>query len=160
MIGYGVARYSALVEGRTIRRDFIYNLTLIAGITLFYLLATRLLVLSYNVPRIITLFIPVLAIFTHSAMTLAPRLLDWLFYPHETRRLRSNLRNLSRLAGEGETLKENLNATLNVLCSSVRAKYGLIFTFTDVQARSIADLAGRSHVAADDVAEALQYRLG
>ena len=139
MIGYGVARYSALVEGRTIRRDFFYNLTLIAGITLFYLLATRLLVLSYNVPRVITLFIPILAIFTHSAMTLTPRLLDRIFYPGKTRRLLSNLRRLSRLAGEGEALQENLNATLNVLCSSVRAKYGLIFTFADGQARSIAD---------------------
>ena len=34
MIGYGVARYSALVEGRAIRRDFFYNLTLITGITI------------------------------------------------------------------------------------------------------------------------------
>jgi hypothetical protein len=143
MIGYGVARYSALVEGRTIRRDFIYNLTLIAGITFFYLLTTRLLVLSYNVPRVITLFIPIIAIFTHSAMTLAPRLLDQFFYPHETRRLRSNLRNLSRLAGEGETLKENLDATLNVLGSSVRAKYGLIFAFEGGEARSIAHFRWR-----------------
>lgn len=143
MIGYGVARYSALVEGRTIRRDFFYNLTLITGVTIFYVLATRLLVVSYNVPRVIMLFIPILAIFTHSAMTLAPRILDQVFYHDETRRLRSNLRSLSRLAGEGEALKENLNATLNALGSSVRAKYGLILTFTDGQARSIADFKWR-----------------
>ena len=143
MIGYGVARYSALVEGRTIRRDFFYNLTLIAGITIFYLLATRLLVLSYNVPRVITLFIPILAIFTHSAMTLAPRLLDQFFYRGETRRLRSNLRNLSRLAGEGEAFKENLDTTLNALCVSVRAKYGLIFAFNGDRAASISDFKWR-----------------
>ena len=143
MIGYGVARYSALVEGRTIRRDFFYNLTLITGITIFYVLATRLLVVSYNVPRVITLFIPILAIFTHSAMTLAPRLLDRVFYPDETRRLRSNLRSLSRLAGEGESLKENLDATLNALGSSVRAKYGLIFAFDGEQARSLSDFKWR-----------------
>ncbi|MBV6397279.1 MAG: hypothetical protein HFACDABA_02889 [Anaerolineales bacterium] len=143
MIGYGVARYSALVEGRTIRRDFFYNLMLIAGITIFYVLATRLLVLSYHAPSVITLFIPILAIFTHSAMTLAPRLLDRIFYPDETRRLRSNLRSLSRLAGEGEVFKDNLNAALDALCSSARAKYGLIFTFADGQARSIADFRWR-----------------
>ena len=158
MIGYGVARYSALVEGRTIRRDFFYNLTLITGITIFYVLATQLLVRSYNVPRVVTLFIPILAIFTHSAMTLAPRILDRFFYRDETRRLRSNLRNLSRLAGEGETFKENLDATLNVLCSSARAKYGLIFIFENGRARSISDFKWRGlpmeipaqNLAADD----------
>ncbi|MBM3123699.1 MAG: hypothetical protein FJZ87_01350 [Chloroflexi bacterium] len=139
MIGFGVARYSALVEGRTIRRDFTYNLTLITGITLFYLLAAWLLVLSYGVPRVVTLLIPILVIFTHSGMTLAPRLLDHLFYPHETRRLRSNLRSLSRLTGEGELLKENLNATLNALCVSVRARYGLIFACDGGRASSIAE---------------------
>jgi hypothetical protein len=130
MIGYGVARYSALVEGRTIRRDFAYNMVLITSITLIYLLVARALVLSYKAPTVIALFIPIIAIFSHSAMTIAPRLLDRLFYQGETRRLRSNLRQLSRLAGEGESLKENLDATLNTLCASVRATYGLIFTST------------------------------
>jgi hypothetical protein len=143
MVGYGVARYSALVEGRTIRRDFIYNLAMIASITTVYLLAARGLVLSYEAPRVIMLFIPILAIFTHSAMTLAPRLLDRFFYQRETRRLRSNLRQLSRLAGEGEALKENLDATLNALCASVRATYGLIFTFDGDQARSLSDFKWR-----------------
>jgi hypothetical protein len=143
MVGYGVARYSALVEGRTIRRDFIYNLTLIASITIFYLLASRLLVVAYEAPRVIALFIPILAIFTHSAMTLAPRLLDQFFYQPKTRRLRSNLRQLSRLAGEGEAFKENLDATLNALCASVRAKYGIIFTFDGETARSLSDFRWR-----------------
>jgi hypothetical protein len=92
MIGYGVARYSALVEGRTIRRDFVYNMVLITSITLIYLLVARTLVLSYKAPTVIALFIPIIAIFSHSAMTIAPRLLDRLFYQGETRRLRSNLR--------------------------------------------------------------------
>ena len=39
MVGFGVARYSALVEGRTMTRDFIYNLVMILLITVFYLLA-------------------------------------------------------------------------------------------------------------------------
>lgn len=143
MVGYGVARYSALVEGRTIRRDFIYNMVLITSITLIYLLASRTLVLSYQAPTVIALFIPIIAIFTHSAMTIAPRLLDNIFYQHETRRLRSNLRQLSRLAGEGESLKENLDATLNALCSSVRATYGLIFTFDGETARSFSDFRWR-----------------
>ena len=145
MIGFGVARYSALVEGRTIRHDFVYNMALIMSITIVYILAARTLVLAYQAPTVIALFIPTLAIFTHSAMTVVPRLLDLLFYRNETRRLRSNLRQLSRLAGEGESLKENLDATLNALCTSVRASYGLILNFNKEIARSISDYRWRGY---------------
>ena len=33
LIGYGVARYSALVDGRTIRRDFFYNAVAVSLVT-------------------------------------------------------------------------------------------------------------------------------
>ncbi len=159
IVGYGVARYSALVEGRTIRHDFVYNMILIMSITIIYLLASRTLVLAYMAPTVIALFIPTLAIFTHSAMNVIPRLLDILFYRNETRRLRSNLRQLSRLTGEGESLKENLDATLNALCTSVRASYGLILAFEGETARTISDCRWRGYpvevpaatVSADDV---------
>ncbi len=51
MIGFGVARYSALVEGRTMARDFVYNLVMIVIVTCFYLLAVRTLVLAYEAPQ-------------------------------------------------------------------------------------------------------------
>ena len=139
LVGFGVARYSALVEGRTMARDFIYNLVMIVFITCFYLLAVRTLVLAYEVPSVLLILIPILAIFTHSLMSMAYRLVDHLFYRQQTRRLRSNLLRLSRLAGEGEQLHENLNETLKSLCQSTRAIYGLIFTFDGEWARPISD---------------------
>jgi hypothetical protein len=159
MIGFGVARYSALVEGRTMARDFIYNLAIILIITTFYLLAVRVLVLAYDAPRVIIILIPILAIFTHSLMGAGYRLIDRLFFQQQTRRLRSNLQRLSRLAGEGEDFQENLKDTLNAVCVSVRASYGLIFEFDREWARPISDYRWRElpveiptqTLAADDV---------
>ncbi len=143
MIGFGVARYSALVEGRTMARDFIYNLVLIVIVTSFYLLAVRMLVLAYDAPRVIIILVPILAIFTHSLMGIAYRLIDRLFYQQQTRQLRSNLRRLSRLAAEGEEFHESLNETLKALCISVRATYALIFICEGEWARPISDYRWR-----------------
>jgi hypothetical protein len=143
MVGFGVARYSALVEGRTMARDFVYNLALIVIVTCFYLLAVRTLVLAYQAPLVLIILIPILAIFSHSLMSIAYRLTDRLFYRQRTWRLRSNLQRLSRLAGEGEDLHENLNETLKSLCASVRATYGLIFTCDGEWARIISDFRWR-----------------
>lgn len=143
MVGFGVARYSALVEGRTMARDFVYNLVMIVVVTVFYLLAVRTLVLAYEAPSVLIILIPILAIFSHSLMSMAYRLIDRLFYQQQTRRLRSNLQRLSRLAGEGEELYENLNETLKALCLSIRASYGLIFTCNGEWARPISDFRWR-----------------
>ncbi len=74
---------------------------------------------------------------------MAYRVIDRLFYQQQTRRLRSNLQRLSRLAGEGEELHENLNETLKALCLSTRATYGLIFTCDGEWARPISDFRWR-----------------
>ena len=79
MVGFGVARYSALVEGRTMVRDFIYNLVLVVIVTCFYLLAVRMLVLAYQGPLVLIVLIPILAIFSHSLMSIASLLIYRLF---------------------------------------------------------------------------------
>jgi hypothetical protein len=112
IMGYGVARYSAAAAGRTIQRDFVYSLVLLALVTLVYFAASLFLVRVYGAPGVTIVFVPVLAVFTHFLTSTAYGLLDWLFYRGETRELRSNLRFLIRLAGEGETLEENLGSTL------------------------------------------------
>lgn len=129
MVGYGVARYSALVEGRIIRQDFVYNLVFIAFVTLLYWIFTRFLMLMYGAPSVITVLIPILATLTHSAVNIGHRLMDRVFYQKETLRLRSNLQRLNRLVGEGESLHANLNSALSEVCLSVRATYGLILAF-------------------------------
>ena len=138
IIGYGVARYSAAAAGRTIQRDFMYNLVLLALVTLVYLAASLFLVKVYGAPGVTVVFAPVLAVFTHSLMSTAYGLLDWLFYRKETRQLRSNLRHLIRLAGEGEALEVSLGRALDALCSPVSATYGLILTYEEQAGRPLA----------------------
>ena len=143
MIGYGVARYSAVAEGRTITRDILYDFILTTVISGIYLIVGRILVLAYGAPRVVTIIIPVCAIFTHSFLNIGHRLMDRFFYQKETRRLRSNLQQLSRLAGERETLKEKLDLPLGELCNSVKATYGLIFTFDEDQTLLLSDFKWR-----------------
>ncbi len=131
LIGYGAARYSALVEGRTIRRDFLYNLTLLAFVVAVYLLASMMLVRVYLAPAIVLVFVPLLAVFTHSLLISTHRMIDWFFYHRDTRRLRTNLQHLIRLVGEGTALDESLDYVLDTLCASVRASYGLILIFEE-----------------------------
>jgi len=143
MIGYGVARYSAVAEGRTITRDIFYDFILTILITGIYLIVGRIFVLAYGAPRVVTIIIPVFAIFTHSLLNIGHRLMDRLFYQKETRRLRSDLQQLSRQAGERETLKDKLDLPLEILCNSVRATYGLIVAFEDGQAHLLSDFKWR-----------------
>jgi hypothetical protein len=96
-----------------------------------YLIIARILVLAYGTPRVATIIVPVFAIFTHSLLNIGHRIMDRVFYQKETRHLRTNLQQLSRLAGELDTLKDKLELPLEILCNSVRATYGLIFTFDD-----------------------------
>ena len=143
MIGYGVARYSAVVEGRTITRDILYDFILSTFITGIYLIIARILVVAYGTPKVATIIIPVFAIFTHSLLNIGHRIMDRVFYQKETRQLRTNLQQLSRLAGERDTLKDKLELPLEVLCNSVHATYGLIFTFDNEQALLLSNYSWR-----------------
>jgi len=107
MIGYGVARYSAIVEGRTLTRDILYDFILSTFITGLYLIVARMLVVAYGTPRVATIIVPVFAIFTHSLLNIGHRIMDRVFYQKETRQLRMNLQQLSQLAGERDTSKTN-----------------------------------------------------
>jgi len=53
-----------------------------------------MLVRVYLAPAIILVFVPILAVLTHSLLLSAHRIIDWLFYRRETRRLRTNLQHL------------------------------------------------------------------
>lgn len=130
MLGYGVARYSAVMEGRTLRRDFLYNVVSIISITLLYSTAAWLSMRIYNVPAAAFIFVVLLSIVTHSLIDISRQTLDSLFYRHEKRQLRANLRNLANKVGE-QTLEDNLNSTLESLCRTVRANYGLVLLFDE-----------------------------
>jgi len=129
LIGYGVAHYSALVEGRTILRDFYYNAIAISAVTGLYLSVTWISVQFFGVPGVTFIFVVLLAIITHSLVDVARRNLLPLLYRQDVRQMRANLHKLARLAGEQDGLAEHLAVTLNSMCTSVRAIFGLILLF-------------------------------
>jgi hypothetical protein len=159
MVGYGVARYSALVKKRTIERDFFYNLISIAVLTVLYILAAWILVFAYQAPKVVVIFFPLLGVFMHTGLNATSIFLDSFFYRPETRRLRASLHELRRLAGERDNMKIMLEQILETLSDSVHATYGLIVTFQNGIARQIAQRRWKggelelpaSLLAADDV---------
>ncbi len=133
LIGYGVTRYSALIEGRVIGRDFLYNglvVLLTAGLYLFVVWSA---VEIYSVPVASLANVVILAILTHSLVDIGRRVFDFFFYSRETRELRASLQNLALHAYEAEALEETLSGALDTLCRMVHASYGLIFLFKDEQ---------------------------
>ncbi len=131
LIGVGVARYSALVDGRTMQRDFSYHAVATGLVVLLYLAATSILTLFYRVPSVISILIVALAIATHSLVSVGRRALDAFFYQERTRALRTSLQTLSRQASEREDLTPLLTPALETISQSVRATYGLILAFQE-----------------------------
>jgi hypothetical protein len=137
LLGYGIAQYSAVVKGRTIRRDFVYNAISIILISGLYLLVTRISAQFFEVPSAVYIFIVIFAIVTHSLIGVARQILDFFFFNRERRTIRQNLTILSHSVGE-EGLKESLTLTLDAMCVSVRATYGLILLFEGLQINQVA----------------------
>jgi hypothetical protein len=138
LIGYGVARYSALVDGRTIHYDFFYNAVTVGGITFLYLLVTWVSIQTYDIPAAAFVPVIILAIATHSLIDVARYGLDSLFYRRDTRRLRNSLRRLTTLAGEEVAQSENLSSILDSMCVSVQATFGLLVLFEEDSLRPAA----------------------
>jgi hypothetical protein len=139
IIGYGVARYSALMEGRTIHRDFFYNLIMVGLISAIYIPVCWTLMRIYRTPAMIFILIPVLAVFTHSLINPAYRLIDRLLLRRETSKMRAGLFRLARLAFEGDAFTENIGRRLETLCYSVHATYGVVLVFENNSTRMVAD---------------------
>ena len=130
LIGYGVARYSALIEGRTIRRDFVYNAAAMAIVAGIYSFVTWISIQLYSIPASAFVFVIILAIVTHNLVDVTRRHLDSLFYRQENRQLRSNLRQLASLVGEKD-LDYRITVALEAICDTVRATYGLVLIFKE-----------------------------
>lgn len=128
LLGYGLAQYSALMKGRTIRRDFISNAIIMSLISGAYLLATWFSAQIFEVPAAAYILLIILAITTHSLIGVSNRALDFLFYNRERRAIRNNLHILTTSLGE-QGLQESLKLTFEAVCASVRASYGLIILF-------------------------------
>lgn len=127
--GYGVARYSALMEHRILRRDIIYNAVATGLVILLYLGIFLWLRVTYDIPDGVIVFLIPLVILSHSVIEEVRRVLDRFIYDRRTRELRASLRKLTRLAGQQASLDEMLSQTLQAVCLPVRATYGVVLVF-------------------------------
>jgi hypothetical protein len=126
LLGYGVARYNALIEGRAIGRDFLYTSLAIGSVTGVYLLVTLISYVVYDVPFIAFIFVIILAIVSHSLYDWARTYLDRLFYRQQHRELRANLRDFAREAALGHDLPGQLHIVLQTVCRSLGTSQGFI----------------------------------
>ncbi|MBT7191861.1 MAG: hypothetical protein HN916_16925 [Anaerolineae bacterium] len=137
MMGYSVARYSALSKGRTIRRDLIYNAVAMATIILLYVLITWGSVSFYNAP--VAAFIPMilLAITTHMLIDMSRLTLDSFFHHRGNRELRARFRQLAGAIGEEEPTKI-ISLVLDSMSSTVHATYCLVLLFNGQRVNKLA----------------------
>jgi hypothetical protein len=126
LLGYGVARYNALIEGRAIRLDVIYTSLATALIVGAYLLAALVSDLVFDVPFIAFIFIIMLAIVSHSLYDWARTYLDRLFYRQQYRELRANLRDFARTTAPDQDIQDRLQVILQTLCRSLEVSKGFI----------------------------------
>jgi GAF domain-containing protein len=138
LIGYSVTRYSALAEGRTMRRDFYYNAIAACLVVGVYSLVTWVSVQAFGVPEAAFIFVISLVIITHSLIDFARRRVDRFVFRREALQLRAGLQELANRAGEQDELGEKLSVALESICASARALYGLILLFEDSVVQPIA----------------------
>lgn len=137
LIGFGVARYSALMEGRTMMRDFRYSAVTIGFVTFLYLGVTWVSVQVFNVPAVAYIFLVIFTIVSHTVIDISRRKLDSFYFHSTDHDLRLNMRRLSSIVGEQDH-EESLALALDMMCSSVRATYGSILLFEADNLRQIA----------------------
>jgi hypothetical protein len=126
LLGYGIARYNALIEGRAIGRDFLYTFVAVGLVTGFYLLVTFISYIVYDVPYIAFIFVIIMAIVSHSLYDWARTYLDQIFYRRQYHEVRANLRDFAREAALGPDLPGQLLAILRVLGQSLGISKGFI----------------------------------
>ncbi len=138
MIGFSVGKYSALSDGRILRRDFLYSGVAMGGIALLYSLVIWISVLIFEVPPAAYIFIIVFAFATHSLVDVARRYLDIFFYQKEDRILRQNIRELSAQVGDHRD-NETLQLALDLASTTVRATFSLAFLFQNDKNQLVAE---------------------
>jgi hypothetical protein len=123
LLGYGVARYNALIEGHASRVDFAYSLSAITLVVSLYSLVTYLSYLIFDISFAVFIFVLMWVILSHSLYEWGRTTLERLFYRRQYRRLRANLRAFAREAGDRD-LSHQPSALLEALCRSLDCRRG------------------------------------
>ncbi len=132
LLGYGVARYNALIEGRASRADFSYSalaMTLVGGL---YVLVAYLSNLAFGISFSVFVFVLMLVILSHSLYEWGSISLERLFYRRQYLELKENLRSFSRDAA-GRDWREQMPPVLSALCQSLDCTWGWLGTWQDEQ---------------------------
>jgi hypothetical protein len=126
LLGYGVVKYDALLEGRSIERDALYSSVGTALVTLAYALVAWILWITgaATIPAVATFLICV--VITHTLYDGGRALLDRIFYRGHLRRLRTDLRHFARETATGHSLSEQLDLVLETVCQTIGVQQGLI----------------------------------
>ena len=127
LIGYGAARWNALIEGRSVNLDLLYTGIVYCCVVGIYLVVAWLSNLIFGVPLLSFLLFIVLAAITHSFYDWARSLLVRRIYGDlRYRELRENLRDMSRSMPTGQELDERLGILLKIICRTFNALNGFI----------------------------------
>jgi hypothetical protein len=125
-LGYAVARYNALIEGRTIERDVVYSLAGVVAVSSVYGGVALFLYQTGQASFLTLALLLAMAIITHSLFEGSRAALDRLFYQSQLQQLRANLRLLAREAGTSAALSDRLQTILLNLCRNLNIAKGFI----------------------------------
>jgi hypothetical protein len=132
--GFGVTRYSAVLGQRILRRDLAFSAIATGLVVLLYMGMFVWLITAYNLPEGIVIFLIPMVILSHSLTEEVRQVLERLIYDQRIRVLRNSLRDLSRLAVEQADLGAVLSRSLETICLTMRATYGVILIFDQEEA--------------------------
>jgi hypothetical protein len=126
MLGYVVAKYNAMIEGRRVERDFPYTVIAVGSLTAFYVLVALVLYFNRQI-SFLTLILTMVGALSFNALYDGVRVaLDRLFYRGQFEKLRANLRAFAREAGTGQRLNEQLQAILESVSHALRIEKGFV----------------------------------
>jgi hypothetical protein len=127
ILGYTVIQHYTEKEGVTLNRDLLYVGLGIGSLTILYLVIAKVLQqgghIFSNLTLIMIIIVAISSLMLYDALRNA---LDRLFYREHFRRLRTELRALSRETGTHYRLPERLEAVLSALCNTLHVERGLI----------------------------------
>ncbi len=126
MLGYAVAKYNALIEGRRVEREFLYTMFAVGSLTAFYVSITLILYLGQQI-SFLTLILTIAGTLSFNTLYDGVRVaLDRLFYQRQFQQLRGNLRALAHEAGTGRTLSEQLQRIATSVGTAMGIRRGFI----------------------------------
>ncbi len=139
VLGYGVARYNALLDGRSTGGDLGYMAAVIAAIVGVYVLVIGLFFEAYAIPLAALVPVIMLVIVSHTLYDGFRSRLDRLFYRKSSVELRDRLRTLARETGTDE-VGGALREALAAACADLGADRGLVALRRDGSLRVVASV--------------------